>query len=301
METMKLYKYLILSSAFMLFCTLASAKVISSSYSKGSTEYWIIYDDTVGITQDNLVVFLHGYGASNPGCYGGWISALTTNGNAVVFPKFQTGTFLPRTNVFQKRTVKVISMAVTEIRDEHDITINKISMIGHSIGGVIAANIANDYASNGLNISGLVLCQPGFKYLKLGAHHSYENINNSTLLLNITGENDHAAGRKFAAKVYRTTSQIPTKQKLWIEHQTFKTEDGNKLSADHKDPVSPLKELDAGNRNLVIGGAFMLCETNQVDKKAYWETSIQLIKAVNNNSLRLQRLDFPQWIVSLSD
>lgn len=295
---MSFRKHLFFISIFILTCTVASAKVVFNSYSKGPTEYWIIYDDSLGITQDNLIIFLHGYGASNPGCYWGWISALATAGNAIVFPKFQIGTFLPRTRAFQKRTVKVISMAISEIQKHHGVDIIRISMIGHSIGGVIAANIANNHASNGLNVSGLVLCQPGFKYLKLGAHRSYHQISSSALLLNITGENDHAAGRKFAAKVYRTATQIPSDQKAWIEHQELESEG---LSAHHKDPVSPLSTLDTGNRNLVIGGAFLLCKIDKVDREAYWAPSLNLIKTVNDSALELQDLKHPHWIVSLSD
>lgn len=293
---MKLHSYL---PIIVLICisSTSHAKLVITAHGRGAYEYWLIYDDDKDINK-NLVVFLHGYGASNPGCYGGWIKSLTEQGNAVVFPKFQIGTFLPRTNAFTHRTEEVIRDAKTQLRSDHQIDVASLILIGHSIGGVIASNIANNHNENGLHVSGLALCQPGFKYLKLGAHDTYNRIDSNALLMVITGEKDHAAGRKFASHVYES-AHLPTNKTRWIEHQEVKTE-SLQLSAHHKDPVSPLKELDSRNRNLVISGAYLFCETDLVDQNAYWNPSIDLIHAVNSSQQTLELTELPDWIVSLN-
>ncbi len=268
-----------------------------TAHGRGAHEYWLIYDADQDINK-NLVVFLHGYGASNPGCYGGWIKSLTEQGNAVVFPKFQIGTFLPRTRAFTKRTEQVIRDAKERLRSDHQVSVASLILIGHSIGGVIASNIANNHKQNSLHISGLVLCQPGFKYLKLGAHDTYNRIDSNTFLMVITGEKDHAAGRKLASHIYETAN-LSTNKKRWIEHQEVETET-LQLSAHHKDPVSPLKELDSRNRNLVIGGAYLFCDTDLVDQNAFWNPSIDLIQTVNSSKKTLELSELPDWIVSLN-
>lgn len=223
---------------------------------------------------------------------------MTKQGNAVVFPKFQIGTFLPRTSAFTKRTERVIQDAKEKLRADHHVNIESLIMATHSIGGVIASNIANTHGENGLAVAGLILCQPGFKYLKLGAHDSYENIDPDTFLIVITGENDHAAGRKFAQQVYESVN-IPSHKKQWIEHLAVESGELN-LTAHHKDPVSPLPELDSKNRNLVIGGAFLLCETDQVDQNAYWKPSLDMLRSINLSKETLELTDLPEWIVSLN-
>lgn len=44
------------------------AGITMEKFGFGGSVYWIVYD-TDSKPSDNLVVFLHGYGASNPGCY----------------------------------------------------------------------------------------------------------------------------------------------------------------------------------------------------------------------------------------
>ena len=70
----------------LIITTLAKAEIVMESYGSGAKEYWIIYDDAVEHSE-NLVVFLHGHGANNPVCYGGWIRDIAENGHVVVFSK----------------------------------------------------------------------------------------------------------------------------------------------------------------------------------------------------------------------
>lgn len=292
---MKLHGYLFL--LFTLSLVTSRAELVMTTHGKGVHEFWLIYDDRQPIN-DHLVVFLHGYGASNPGCYGGWIQSITKKGNAVLFPKFQIGTFLPRTKAFQRRTEYVIADAKKLMKKSLHVDVKSLIMVGHSIGGVIAANITNDHERNGFSVSGMILCQPGFKYLKLGGYDTYNHITDATHLLIITGKNDHAAGRKFADKVY-TTSNIRS-NKTWLEHQAYQTDD-LKLTAHHKDPVSPFKELDSKNVNLVIGGAYLFCQTDLVDELAFWNPSVQFIQNINRGNLHLTTpMNLPVWVAVIN-
>ena len=64
--------------------------VIKNRYGKGGTEYWIYEPDKPKPTQAPVVIFLHGWGGTNPLYYGAWIDHIVKRGNIVVFPRYQS-------------------------------------------------------------------------------------------------------------------------------------------------------------------------------------------------------------------
>lgn len=247
------------------------------SYGAGTSKYWLIYADKDSLITNQLIVFLHGFGASNPACYGGWIRSLVEAGNIVLFPKFQNGIFLPQTTKFSNRVNKSITNAIANIQEKHKITIKSLAFVSHSIGGVIATNLADEYGkTKKQKVSTLFLVQPGHKYLKLGSKNSYHNIDSNVKVVIITGDKDRTAGDKFAKGFYNTTPQIPRSQKLFLNQYKDKYE-SEKIGATHVEPISPDSELDTGNKNIIIIGVLLLGKINQVDTNCYWRLSNLLI------------------------
>ena len=249
-------RFILLAVVCQVYSILTYGSLKMEEFGKGSETYWLIYDPDYDKYSENLVVFLHGYGASNPGCYGGWINEIASEGYLVLFPKFQTGLFFPRERKFQERTDMAIEAAVNRLSTDRKTTIKSLTFISHSIGGIISANLADQYGRDGsFDVGGIVLVQPGFQYARLGRQSNYESISGEVMLLSVTGEKDKVAGDAFVKHVMMQSPQIDSEKKLWLKHHPDKHE-GEKITAKHKDPVSPLRSLRARNRNIVIRGLF---------------------------------------------
>lgn len=284
---------------FLIMPLIGLAKINVDTYGSGAKKYWVIYDSESEELSDNLIVFLHGYGASNPACYGGWINDIVTQGHVVVFPKFQSGTFFPRTAKFQSRVDEIIGQTVNQLEEDMQLSVSTITFVSHSIGGVISSNLANQYGQSGkYEVGGLVLVQPGFKYLKLGKLDQYQQINKDAKVILVTGNKDFTAGSKFARHFYNTTPQL--KQKVMLTQYGDRNE-FERIGSVHKEPISPDFNLDTGNRNLIIVGALMLGRIDQVDKYAYWKITEVMNNCVSSRSCSITPESIPTYMGQWSD
>jgi len=245
------------------------------SFESGARRYHLIYAAEGAQPPRGLVVFLHGYGASNPLCYGGWIRAIVQEGYVVLFPQFQWGTFLPHTRKYLRRVEQNIDSARVHLARLYPHMPEELCLVAHSIGGVIGANLAQ---SGKYEISGLMLVQPGHKWLKLGQAKDYQLLPETCRILCITGNRDKTAGTRFARHIMRSTPQIHPSNKLWLHQYGDKYQD-HKISATHVAPVSIDRQLDSGNRNLIICGALALGKTDEVDQYAYWRLTRKFLAA----------------------
>jgi pimeloyl-ACP methyl ester carboxylesterase len=84
-----------------------------------------------------LVLFLHGWGATEPRFYGPWLEHLARAGNAVVFPRYQDSFAEPPPQVLGNAIVGVRA-ALDAIDADHD----SLVVAGHSAGGALAADYA---------------------------------------------------------------------------------------------------------------------------------------------------------------
>src|SRR4030095_1182318 len=72
------------------------ASVIKNKYGKGSKEYWIYEPDSPKPASAPFIVFLHGWGGTNPLYYGAWLDHLVKRGNIVVYPRYQANILTAR-------------------------------------------------------------------------------------------------------------------------------------------------------------------------------------------------------------
>jgi len=84
-----------------------------------------------------LILFLHGWGATEPHFYGPWVEHLARAGNAVVFPRYQDSFAEPPTQVLGNALVG-IRTALEQI----DVDASSLVVAGHSAGGALAADYA---------------------------------------------------------------------------------------------------------------------------------------------------------------
>jgi pimeloyl-ACP methyl ester carboxylesterase len=83
------------------------------------------------------VLFLHGWGATEPHFYGAWLEHLARAGNAVIYPRYQDS--------FAEPPTQVLGNALVGIRTalEHtDVDAASLVVAGHSAGGALAADYA---------------------------------------------------------------------------------------------------------------------------------------------------------------
>ena len=83
------------------------------------------------------VLFLHGWGATEPRFYAPWIAHLARAGNAVIYPRYQESVAEPPSQVLGNAIVG-IRTALTGA----DLDTDSLVVAGHSAGGALAADYA---------------------------------------------------------------------------------------------------------------------------------------------------------------
>jgi dienelactone hydrolase len=84
-----------------------------------------------------VVVFLHGWGATEPHFYRPWLEHLGRTGNAVVYPRYQDSVAEPPTQVLGNALV-----GIRRAVEHADVDEASLVVVGHSAGGALAADYA---------------------------------------------------------------------------------------------------------------------------------------------------------------
>lgn len=248
---------------------------------KGPNRCWLVrHAGAEAVAPTRVVVFLHGFGATNPGCYGGWIEHLlgdpaTGAGHLVIYPKFQTGLWPPRGEAYTKRIQRRLETILEDLQEQFPGMPTDVTLIGHSIGGVIAANLADRQADfEHFSVNGILLTTPGHKVFPCGRQSNYERIPPELPVVIVTGEEDGASGDKFA--LYFTERSPQLTRRIHLSQQPDRTSD-ERVRARHRTPVSPLPELYQSNFNLITIGARLVCRTDLADRNCYFRLSDALL------------------------
>jgi len=106
-----------------------------------------------------VVLFLHGFGATNPQTYRGWITHLVRRGNIVIYPDYQPEGFL----VFDQSAFVANMLTGLEAGlDEATLDPETIHVVGHSLGAVLGAAYLASGSEAGLpRAASLTLMAPG--------------------------------------------------------------------------------------------------------------------------------------------
>src|SRR6185436_4754132 len=132
--------------------TALHSAVIKNRYGTGGKEYWIYEPDRPKPTKAPVVIFLHGWGGTNPLYYGAWIDHIVKRGNIVIYPRYQA-TLLTRREQFIPNTIKAINTAFKQLqmaRGHVRPDLSKVATVGHSLGGVLSASVAALAQESGL-------------------------------------------------------------------------------------------------------------------------------------------------------
>ena len=205
------------------------------SYRFGGQQVWIFLPDDPQPVSASIVIFYHGWSAFLPVFYRDWIEHLVYHGSIVVYPRYQRGLTLGH-QWFYENAMNAAKFALTRLQKNNNIIpdLDKVAVVGHSLGGGMCLYHAAYWNVLGLPQPQAIMAVkpviPTWETIEL------HNVNTSTNLLVIIGEDDEIADFKFAKTIYYNTTQIPFDQKNYVIMQTDTYGDPD-LVANHIAPL----------------------------------------------------------------
>ncbi|MFO7898800.1 MAG: alpha/beta hydrolase, partial [Planctomycetota bacterium] len=225
-------------------------EVRATAVGSGDARAWIFEPAEPTPAEAPVVVFLHGWGAWWPELYRGWIDHIVRRGRVVVFPTYQAGAFTSLERVTANARAGVRN-AMAELGKDGRVRpdTSKVAVVGHSLGGVIAANIAGDPAGSGLPHPRAVMCvEPGDPdRADVIARHVVElpsilddlsGIPEGTLVLLVVGDEDTVVGDDTARLIWKRIRHLPSRDRCFVEVVSDRR-GSPALVADHWFPASP--------------------------------------------------------------
>ena len=221
-------------------------RTLATGYGEGDERYWIIEPDRAVDEALPVVLFAHGMGLTSHSAYRSWIQHLVRRGNIVIYPTYHTGGIVdPRT--FTDNTAKATREALKRCDGKkHRLAdIDRFTMVGHSLGGTIIANLAARPKHFGLPRPGaLMLLQPGDTRADKGIGALFPKITEDhgtipkgTLMLIVDVENDYFVSPKAGQRIYDNAGQIDLgdKRRLLLRSDHH---GGQPIIADHMLPMA---------------------------------------------------------------
>lgn len=233
--------------------------------------YWLFEPKNAHLDSAHLVVFTHGYGAYNPMIYGQWIHHIVRKGNIVVFPRYQKNLVLPRPSSFAKNTAKAIRDAIELLNTGDHVRpiTDKLTLVGHSYGGAISANLSVNYEAYGIpEPKAVLLCSPGTGPLSGGRLASYEKLPQNLNLLITISEYDYVVGAEFGLLVYETATNTPQRNLIIQRQDTYGQP---AVTAGHNESYSVNKTYSSGKLNWTSQRAVRISKVDVVDYNGYWK------------------------------
>ncbi len=185
----------------------------------------------------------------NPLYYGAWIDHLVKRGNIVIYPRYQA-TLLTSINDFTPNTISAVKDAINRLQTEKGhVTpeLNKFAAVGHSMGGLLAANLAALASESKLpHVRAVMSVEPGITEAPVSfALADLKKIPSDTLLLAVAGDQDSLVRDTDAKRIYYESTRVSAANKDFItlvsdSHGT------PALLASHRAPTALDKSYDSG-------------------------------------------------------
>lgn len=215
-------------------------------------DFWLYEPNGPVPDSANVVVFIHGLGETNPKLYGAFIKHLVRKGNIVIYPRYQKD--LNSDNAtFSDSCAKGIQRALDTLQKPGHVKprLQNFFILGHSVGGILTANMSTRYAMYGLPkpLTAFSM-QPGAQIAAL-LLNNYNTMDSDIKYLVLVGTDDIIVGTTTGQQLYNETTSIPTSHKNLIQHyaDTYGNPD---ITATHFDPLAGDAAFDNGESNLFI-------------------------------------------------
>ncbi len=257
--------------------TYVSQNVKFLDFADKADGYWLFLPKNPQPDTAEVLLFLHGYGGYNPMIYGKWIKHLVRQGNVVVFPRYQKNMMLPRPDKFAKNVATALQNAQKELDENHEIVArwDNLTVVGHSYGGVIAADLAANFLAYDIpQPQAIMLVSPGTAWLKGGRLESYADIPAETKVLMTVSENDGITGDEFAILVFETAKNTTNRV---LYRQFIDPYARAPITAYHNESYCVDLDFDAGHYNYTSKRALRISKLNALDYNGYWRLFDSLI------------------------
>ena len=253
------------------------ASVTKNCYGKGGQEYWIYEPDSPKPAKAPVIVLLHGWGGMNPLYYGAWIDHLVKRGNIVIYPRYQSNLLTPLKD-FTPNTLSAVKDAINRLQTEKGHVspdLNKFAAVGHSMGGLLAANVAALAVESKLpRVRAVMSVEPGITEAPINfALADLKKIPADTLLLALAGDQDSLVRDADAKRIYYESKHVPAGNKDFItlvsdSHGT------PALLASHRAPTALDKSYDTGEglSGAPAGASDPIGDAPQVQRRVRPET-----------------------------
>jgi pimeloyl-ACP methyl ester carboxylesterase len=168
-----------------------------------------------------VVVFLHGWGATDPSFYGAWIEHICRRGRIVICPAYQDSLITPPAQ-FAANAAAAIKAAMGRLQTGAFGTLpeHRGAYLGHSMGGALAARLACDAAEDaGLPRAMAVMCvEPGVGQTPGGEQvlGDLSRLQTGTLLITVVGDRDTRAGDRDAQRIWLETVRVRPFDKSYV-------------------------------------------------------------------------------------
>jgi pimeloyl-ACP methyl ester carboxylesterase len=185
----------------------------------------------------------------NPLYYGAWLDHLVKRGNIVIYPRYQSN-LLTAINDFTPNTLAALKDAINRLRTEPGhvtADFSKFAAVGHSLGGLLAANVAALASEAGLpRVSAVMSVEPGITDAPINVPLAeLKKVPPETLLLAIAGDQDTLVRDTDAKRIYYESTRVPANNKDFI---TLVTDAHGRppLVASHRAPTANDRSYDNG-------------------------------------------------------
>lgn len=227
----------------------AHASVTKNRYGAGNGEYWIFEPDTPKPASAPVIVFIHGWGGMNPLYYGAWLDHLVKRGNIVIYPRYQA-TLLTPIKEFTPSTLGAIKDALTRLQNERGHIkpdLSKFAVVGHSVGGLLAASVAALASESNLpQVRAVMSVEPGITEDPINIPLAdLKKIPAETLLLSVAGDQDTLVRDTDAKRIYYESTTVPAANKDFVMMVTD-THGAPSLQASHRAPTAMNRSYDNG-------------------------------------------------------
>ncbi|TET34356.1 MAG: alpha/beta hydrolase [Planctomycetota bacterium] len=197
----------------------AHGSVTKSHHGTGGTRYWLFEPADPKPKSAPVVIFNHGWGAMNPRSYLEWIKHIVRRGSVVIYPRYQNSIFT-RARHFTPNAISAIKSAIAKLKKAGHVSpqLDNVCALGHSMGGVLTANIAALAERENLpKIRAMMCVEPGGPVSSL---EDYARIPSDTLMLLVVGADDRMVGNRIAKKIFFGATQVSLENKDFITVHT---------------------------------------------------------------------------------
>jgi dienelactone hydrolase len=210
--------------------------VIEGSFGWGGKQYWLFEPTDPRPDKAPVIIFNHGWAGMLPRFYQRWIEHIVKRGNIVIYPRYQRSILTPSER-FTPNMVTAVRAALEKLATEEHVRpdLDKVAAVGHSMGGVLSANLAAVAGREGLPELKAVMCiEPG-----MGPRDvlmDFTEIPTGTLILGVLGEDDSYVTEDIAKRILAGAVHVGKEDKNLI---TVLTDNHGKpaLNADHFAPT----------------------------------------------------------------